>query len=151
MTKDLKQKLKSECMRILGERLRMAREAMLDAQESANTQDKSAAGDKFETARAMGQSDRDMNARQVEQAQKDLASLQTLNIEGEYSAVGPGALVECDNGDYFISTGLGMVEVDAKRIFAVSPASPMAVLMMGKRKGDVVSLNGKDFLIKKIW
>ncbi len=151
MTMDIKQKLKAECVRMLLERLRMAREAMQDAQESANAQDKSTAGDKFETARAMGQSDRDMNARQVEQAQRELASLQALDIEGKYSVVKPGAMVECDKGDYFISAGLGMLEVGEKRIFAVSPASPMASLLMGKKKGELVSFNGKDFLIKRIW
>ncbi len=58
-----KEKLKDEAISIVQNRINSAATAMANAQESANSNDKSSAGDKYETSRAMGQLDRDMNAK----------------------------------------------------------------------------------------
>ena len=55
-----KELLKKECGFLLKNRSINSNSAMQDSQESANNQEKSSAGDKYETSRAMGQIDRDM-------------------------------------------------------------------------------------------
>lgn len=46
------------------ERITITKLAIANAQEAANSQDKSSAGDKYETGRAMGHLEKDMYARQ---------------------------------------------------------------------------------------
>jgi hypothetical protein len=58
--KTWKQAIKAACIALLEKRLAISQLAMDQAQESANSDDKSSAGDKYETGRAMGQRDRDM-------------------------------------------------------------------------------------------
>ena len=47
-------KLKNFALDLIGQRMTTAKEAMQQAQESANSEEKSSAGDKYETGRAMG-------------------------------------------------------------------------------------------------
>ena len=51
----------------LDQRMQTSLDAMNAAQESANGESKSSAGDKYETSRAMGHLDRDMHARMYQQ------------------------------------------------------------------------------------
>ncbi|HNS11457.1 MAG TPA: 3-oxoacyl-ACP synthase [Bacteroidia bacterium] len=146
----LKIALKNACLNILDERMRNASMAMLSAQEAANSEGKSSAGDKYETSRAMGQQDRDMNARQLEQARKDIAFIQSLNVENENSRIGPGALVYTKDAIYFLAAGLGSVTIDSKQIHLVSPVAPLAKLLLDKIPGDKISLNGREIEILEI-
>ena len=84
MTKTEKQKEKNEFMKLaidhIMQRIGTARHAMENAQAAANEEDKSSVGDKYETSRAMGQIDSEMNARQLEEARRELALLQKIDI-----------------------------------------------------------------------
>lgn len=148
---DLKKLLKAECVRILTERINAASEAMLSAQEAANNEGKSSAGDKYETSRAMGQQDRDMNARQLEQARKDLAYIQSIDIEKKMVQVGPGALVQTLDGMFFLAAGLGSVNISGEKIHIVSPAAPLANLLLEKKSGEHILLNGRRIEIQEVF
>ncbi len=63
---------------LLDARMQVAWEAMEAAQDSANDQSKSSAGDKYETARSMGQLDRNMHARQYEQVRQERVILERI-------------------------------------------------------------------------
>lgn len=54
---------------------------MEGAQEAANSESKSSAGDKYETGRAMAQLERDRHAQLLAEAQKVERELTQLNIE----------------------------------------------------------------------
>ena len=99
---DLKIQLIETAILALNDRISNAEKAMKDAQDSANQEEKSSAGDKYETGRAMGQLQRDMNAKQSILAKKELAYLQQLSTSPK-NQVGTGALVKTNNGIYFIS------------------------------------------------
>ncbi len=146
----IKKLLKAECVRLLEVRIEHASVAMLSAQEAANSEGKSSAGDKYETSRAMGQQDRDMNARQLEQARKDLAFIQSLDVSKIQESVKLGSLVYCKEGIFFIAAGLGSVRIGKEQIHIVSPAAPMANLLLNKNAGEKISVNGKSFEILEI-
>ena len=146
----LKQTLKKDCISKLEERISAASDAMFSAQESANSEGKSSAGDKYETSRAMGQMDRDMNARQLEQARRDLAFVQALDVSRIYQNAQAGALVYCKEGIFFLVSGLGTVQVGKETIHVISPAAPLAVLFHEKQGGDTIILNGKKFELIEI-
>ncbi len=117
------------------------------AQESANSESKSSAGDKYETGRAMAQLERDRYAQQLDGALTLEQELARINSEKEYSTVQPGSLVTTNRGTFFISISAGKLRVDNKDIFAVSPASPVGVALAGRRAGEEVMFNKMVYTI----
>lgn len=145
-----KQKLYNRCVQIVDEKIAIADKLMKDAQESANNEEKSTAGDKFDTARSMSQIERNMYAKQLTEAgflKKALINLSYKNVAEEIEA---GSLVSTPSGDFFISIGLGQIVVDSKDYLVISPISPIGQLLLDKKVGDIFSFNGKENKILKI-
>lgn len=68
-----KNRLKQTGLQLISDRIAMAKSAGDNAQAAANSEDKSSAGDKYETGRAMGHLEKDMYARQQAENVKELA------------------------------------------------------------------------------
>lgn len=150
MNPKYKVKLKKYAEDILQQRIEAAQQAMLNAQDAANSEDKSSAGDKYETARAMGQLDREMNARQFEEAKRELAALQQLYVLESSPVVIPGSFVKTNKGDFFISFGLGIHTVEGKKIGFLSVKSPLAIPLLGKAVGDTFQFQGQPWKIEEL-
>ena len=73
-----KKELFEHCKNMLLQRIADGEKAMLDAQEAANSEEKSSMGDKYETGRAMSQLARDMSAKQVFENKQELGFLLKL-------------------------------------------------------------------------
>src|ERR1700756_1123450 len=86
-----KGRLKQWGLDLIGQRVRTSTEAMDAAQQAANNEEKSSAGDKYETSRAMGHLQKDMHARQLAESVKELAALHALSVDSLYSTAQPGA------------------------------------------------------------
>lgn len=137
---------------LLQERIAIARQAMVNAQEAANAEEKSSAGDKYETARAMSQLDTAMYSRQLEGNLRELAILEANEPRTLLSSVQTGALVECDEGTiFFVAAGLGKVAHDGKLIYFLSPAAPLAIQLQRKSSGDSFRFNDKVLTITKVY
>lgn len=137
----IKQNLYAHCRQYVQQRIDTARHAMESAQESANSESKSSAGDKYETGRAMAQLERDRHAQLLAEARKMEQELTRLNVEKYYDTVQPGSLVSTNRGLFFISISAGKLPLKDSNCFAVSPASPVATALAGHRAGDVVTVN----------
>ena len=144
----IKLEIYKQCKRKLEERILNFETAMKNAQESSNSEDKSSAGDKYETSRAMGQLDRDMNAKQLVEAQTEYASFMKINIEVMSEHIITGSMVETNNGLYFIAAGAGIIEINSSvKVIVLSPKSPLAGVLLGKTIGEKFTFNQKDFKI----
>ncbi len=143
MHKDQKASILDACKALLETRMEEAKVAMLAAQESANSNEKSSMGDKYETGRAMGQLDRDMHAKQLALLQDEYAKLIKVNISVQHKIVETGALVQTETQQYWIAVSLGQVLVENNKIMVVSPQSPIAKSMLQKKKGDSFEVNQK--------
>lgn len=130
-----KQRLKSWAEALIQERVANARAAMAEAQAAANSEEKSSAGDKYETGRAMGHLQKEMHARQLADALGDLAALHAVPTHAMTACV-LGALVETAQARLFISIGLGRQIVDGQPVIFLSPMAPLAKQLMGKRPGE---------------
>lgn len=139
-----------QCRAHVQQRIETARQAMEAAQESANSESKSSAGDKYETGRAMAQLERDRYAQQLDGALTLEQELARIDSEKEYSTVQPGSLVTTNRGTFFISISAGKLRVDNKDIFAVSPASPVGVALAGRRAGEEVMFNKMVYTIVSV-
>ena len=67
-------------MDLLEKRSQEIRKEMDTAQQSANSETKSTAGDKHETARAMAQLEVEMLSKQLEEVNKSIAQLKRIHI-----------------------------------------------------------------------
>ena len=146
-----KKELQHHCISILEKRIAVAGEAMKQAQESANSEEKSSAGDKYETSRAMGQLTRDMNAKQLEEAQRDLAFVSNLSPDKLFDSAQPGSVVVCDGVIFFISLGLGIIDIQNKKVVMLSPAAPIAMEMAEKKAGDSFEFRGNRTKILEVY
>ena len=147
----VKKELRDSCISILEKRIATAQQAMQQAQESANSEEKSSAGDKYETSRAMGQQNRDMNARQLEEAQRDLAFVNSLPVDSISEFVQQGSVVKCAQIIFYISLGLGMIEINNQKVVLLSSGAPVAKLLEGKKAGEAFLFNGNATRIIEVF
>lgn len=151
MTNDTtKQELYNHCAYYVQQRITTARLAMEAAQESANSESKSSAGDKYETGRAMAQLERDRHAQLLAQARKMEQELIRLNVGKDYTTVQAGSLVTTNRGSFFISISAGKLQVADADYFAVSSASPVATALSGHKAGDTLTFNNMTYQILSV-
>lgn len=131
-----KNSLKQFCQHTIEKRIAAAKDTIENVQESANNEEKSSAGDKYETSRAMGHLQKDMHARQLTEYLKELAVLHGVNTGVIYHTACAGAFIEADTALFFIAAGLGKQTIEGKIIFFLSPHAPLAGILQNKRKGD---------------
>ena len=90
------------CKKLVQVRIDNAQEAMNSAHESTLNEEKSSSGDKFETGRAMGHINRDMFAKQWDQANRDMEFLNSIQPNKHHSEVEIGTLVYTKDKLFFI-------------------------------------------------
>lgn len=146
----LKAALYEACLRFIEGRIKTAQTALMQAQEASNDDTKSSAGDKFETTREMMQQDIFRNKKLLADAQQNLALLKSLVDVPAAEIVKNGSLVETSQGVFYVSISVGQLSFESKIIFAISAASPVGQLMLGKRVGETFSFNQKEYKINAI-
>lgn len=146
-----KEEVKSICIQLIEARVQTATDAMEQAQEAANSEEKSSAGDKYETGRAMSQRERDMNAMQLKEAKLELILLYSIVVDKIYKQVESGSVIKTKDKTYFVATGLGSIKVNEEKIYVLSPKAPLALHFIGKRIGEVFQFNGNEFEILEIF
>lgn len=147
---EIKKQLYDYCVNFLTKRIEAAREAIRMAQESANDETKSSAGDKYETGRAMMQLEIEKNATQLEEAEKQMNVLKAINIEAQATKVQNGSLVTTSHGTFFIAISVGMVVIEDKSFAVVSAQSPIGSKLTGLKSGDSFSFGNKTYNVGPI-
>ncbi|MFA9214725.1 MAG: 3-oxoacyl-ACP synthase [Candidatus Methylacidiphilales bacterium] len=145
-----KKTLFEACKNMLLQRIADGEKAMLDAQEAANSEEKSSMGDKYETGRAMSQLARDMSAKQVFENKQELANLLKLENTKTDKTIVQGSEVMANGKVFYIAVGLGVIDFNGMQVTVLSPKAPLANLMLGKKAGDIFELNKKQFAIEQI-
>jgi len=147
---DLKKQLHAHCGALVQQRIADAKQAMDNAQESANQEEKSSAGDKYETGRAMAQIARDQAAQQLDEALKLKNALDQINPNVSHSKVGFGNLVITDQSRFYIAISAGKLEIDGEVYFAISPHSPIGKLLMNCEASSMISFQNQKQVILEI-
>jgi hypothetical protein len=146
----IKSELVSKCLALVEQRIANAQQAMNAAQESANTEGKSSAGDKYETGRAMAQIERDKAAQQLNEAMTLKSSLSKIRIKSSGDQVSLGGLVMTDKNHFFIAISMGKMGVSGIDYFVVAPATPIGQLLMGLKVGNQFPFVNQIHTIKEI-
>ncbi len=146
----LKKQLYDLCIDYVEKRMAAAQLAIEEAQKASNDDTKSSAGDKYETGRAMMQQETSRNIQQLNETNKLKVALNQVNPFATSDKVENGSLVITSNGNFYISISAGALEVANDTYFAVSPSSPVGLLLKGKKTGEEILLNGKLYHIKMV-
>ena len=136
-----KEKLHEACVSILTNRIDSLKGELSELQKSQNSETKSSAGDKYETAREMINLEKNKLAGSVEEAVKMHSFLKQIDPKKTLKSVEVGALVKTNKGQYFVSVGLGAVNLENERFFVISPVSPIGQLLLNKKVGETFEIN----------
>lgn len=147
---EIKQRLYKLCNDFVEERFLNIQNQIKEIQESLTSETKSSAGDKHETGRAMLQLEREKAGHQLVEIEKLKESLSKIDTTVTYSTAGLGSLVYTSQANYFIAISAGQLEVESQSFFAISPYTPIGLLLMGKALGDEVVFREQNFLITSI-
>ena len=146
-----KKLVKSECIKQINQRISNAKVAISQAQDAANSSDKSTAGDKYETSRAMGQLDSDMNSKQLIEAEQELSFLEKIDVNELSDTIKLGSVFEMSDILFFVAIGLGPIKIDDKRVMVVSSKSPFYENIKTMRAGNVFEFMDKMDQIKMVF
>lgn len=146
----VKQRLYENCLAGLQKRVDTLLGEIRLLQDSANQETKSTVGDKYETGRSMAQIEIDNLRSQLAEALRMKQDLLQIDYNSKSIIATPGSLLFTSRGNFYIAVHAGQQQVDDQTFFAVSPASPIAQKLLGKKVGDSFVLNQQEFTILRI-
>lgn len=132
---------------LISERLNQNKLVIKELRESAGSETKSSAGDKHETGRAMVHLEQEKMAQQLANNQSIKNVLDQIDPKFSNSSITFGSLVITDKLRFFISTALGKIQLNGFDYHFVSKTSPLAIRFIGKKKGNTLKFNGREYII----
>ena len=120
-------------------------------EESLLSEGKSTAGDKHHTGRAMLQLDRENAGKQLLEIEKLEIVLARIDISRSAVPIALGSLVETTSETYFISISAGVITIDDRNIYCISPNTPIGRLLLGKTIGDRFVFQENEIQIVKVY
>lgn len=146
----LKQQLHQQCVNYVQQRMDAAQQAIAEAQQSANNDTKSSAGDKYETGREMAQQETNRNLTQLNEANKLMVALNRIGTSGQSNVAEAGSVVITNQGNFYLSISAGAVNVSNEVYIAISTASPVGLKLKGAQAGDQFTFNGKPYSVTQV-
>lgn len=146
----LKAALYESCASYLKKRLDVIAHRLNELNDSLEAETKSSAGDKYETGRAMLHLEKDKQMQQLAVLLTHKKQLHGINPNTEYAIVEQGALVQTNQGAFYLSISAGKLIVDRKPYFAITLASPIGQLLFQKKVGDVFEFRGRSYVLEVI-
>lgn len=147
---DLSKELVSAAETILLNKLNDIQRGLEELDQALQNETKSSAGDKYETSREM------INQEQQKLSELQMKTKRMLDLlkHSEYRSTGEvktGALVKTDKTYLHISIPLGKVETKNTSAFFISPTSPLAQALLGKKTGEDATFNGITHKILEVY
>lgn len=148
---ELKQQLYNKCVDFVKERFSNIQNQIKGIQESLTSETKSSAGDKHETGRAMLQLEREKAGFQLAEVEKLEEVLSKIDVEKTSQIIGLGSVVFTTKANYFMAISVGQLKVGSDNFFAISPNTPIGLLLMGKMVNDKVTFREQSFVVETVF
>jgi hypothetical protein len=142
-----KKRLLKLCVEMIEQRIAATALAIENAQSAANAEEKSSAGDKYETSRAMSHLEKDMYSRQLLANQQELEALLSVDCDKLYDNIKIGSIIFCKDFAFFIAAGLGKINFEGIELYLVSPLAPIAKQVFNKKAGAVFTFKKMELVI----
>jgi len=147
----LKKQLYQICSEYVKNRADTVGEIIASNQKALQSETKSSAGDKHETGRAMLQLEMEKASQQLASIDQMKEVLGRINPEKISIAVQLGSVVMTTLGNYFLSIGMGKIELNKTIYYAVSTSSPIGKILLGAKVGSSLVFNTKEIQILDIF
>lgn len=142
--------LHAHCLALLEVKSQELQAAIDQVQSSANSETKSTAGDKHETARAMAQLEVEMLSKQLSEVNKSIEVLQRLRNTIPSNTIKPGSVVATSIGTFYLSVSIGNISFNGSQLMAISLEAPLAKILLGKKTGDQLLWNNKSLTVQSV-
>ncbi len=147
---EFKETVYKRCQEIVSTQIAEIQQAIAELSADQQGETKSSAGDKYETSRAMIQLEKDRLGQQLVQSNAMLRALKSIGLTGTNREIDLGTLVATSSGLYYLLVSLGEIPVGELSCFLVSGASPIGKMLIGKKVGDKITLQGREINILEI-
>ena len=147
---NVKAELYRLCEIFIDYRFQTIQKTIDEIQESLTSETKSSAGDKHETGRAMLQLEREKAGNQLAEIQKTKEILAKVNVSNSSKSIGLGSVVYTSTSNYFLAISAGEFTVNQDKFYAISPNTPIGLLLMGKNIGDEITFRTTVFQVENI-
>lgn len=131
-------------------KIQAAQDALEEATESVHAETKGSAGDKHETGRAMAQLEVEKAGKVLHETQQMRSVLSLLEPEKPKDKCIAGALVKTTQGLFYLSGGIGKIDIDGESVFCIGMNSPVGQALIGKQQGETYAVAGNTFSILEI-
>jgi hypothetical protein len=146
----VKNELLNLCKTFVNKRLQTVQETISSNQNALETEAKSSAGDKHETGRAMLQLEMEKASQQLAGILEMNEILSKIDITKNSEIAHLGSIIFTEKANYFLSISGGQFSVSGVNYFAISTASPIGKMLLGKQENDEIVFNGNRIKIQKI-
>jgi len=146
----LKEQIHNHCRQVVTDKLSMLRQKQQDLMESIAGETKSSVGDKYETSRAMLHIEQEQLARQVAELTAQLVLFNTIDPTAQTQRAALGSLLHIGDTYYYLSIGLGKMQVAGHAVIALSLQSPLGGKLKGLGTGVVIEVNGKGQVVSEV-
>lgn len=147
---NLRQKVYHGYMELLSTKVELLLQKIAELKEGLQSETKSTAGDKYETGRAMIHIEQENLGRHLSALREQRAALEHIDIELYTGKIIAGSLVRTNKGYLFPGVALGKLLVDDIPVFALSPAAPLGLQLMGLGVGGRATINKEVYTIEEI-
>lgn len=132
------------------QKIQSATQSWNEANESVLAETKGSVGDKHETGRAMAQLEVEKASKILNETKQMSSILQLLEPEKTKLKAELGALVETDLGIFYLSTGIGKIEIDNQIVFCIGMNSPIGKSLLNKKNSEKFYFADKKGIILNI-
>ncbi|CAA6820496.1 MAG: Unknown protein [uncultured Aureispira sp.] len=146
----LKAVLYESCAAYLQKRLNVVEHRLNELNDSLEAETKSSVGDKYETGRAMLHQEKDKQMQQLAVLLAHKKQLHGIDPNTHYTLVEQGALVQTNQGTFYLSISAGKLSVSGKTYFAITLASPIGQLLFQKKVGDAFEFRGTSYVLEAV-
>lgn len=144
----MKQELKNAIEQVIADKINYL-EHLIDDLRASNTETKSSMGDKYETSREMLQQEITRIQNQLNEVLMQQESFLKIGVK-ESQIIVDGSYIETSLGNFVIACSLGEIKFENQKIFVLSKQTPLGQLLLGKKIGDVIEMNGKSIIINGV-
>lgn len=147
---NLKPLILKRLLEIMDEKASIIKNEIQMLLESLDNETKSSVGDKYETTREMMQLEIEKNRIQLSSYDLLKNEILKINPQKKFSKAEFGSLVFTAENTYFISIGLGKIEIENEAVYCISLISPIGKQLQNKKAGEMINFQGKATAITNI-
>ena len=147
---EIKRELFKICSQNIEQRISTIENRLKLIEESRNNETKSSVGDKYETGRAMMQMEEEKSKIQLLEANRVRQDLLKIDTERNFEKGELGSLISTNRGEYYLSIGIGKVNLKDKLYYCISMDSPIGKKLRNRQKGEEIGFNNMKIRIEEV-